>query len=137
MSDKQSSATLFRQGLVHHSSSGWHPGRLELHVHPEHKTFAKWYDRYMIFVALFGAIFIYLQAITILKNKSSENVSLPSHIVFLIVSLSWMAYGILWADWVVAVSGMIASIGAIFALVATIAYRPTHHPGAFVPEIAA
>lgn len=105
--------------------------RLKLTVHPNHRLFSKWYDRYMMLIAVFGSIFVYLQASVIIQNKSSENVSMPSYILFLIVSLSWMVYGILWTDWIVVISGMIASIGAIVALVATLSYRPSSGPGAF------
>ena len=100
-------------------------------VHPKHQSFAKWYERYMILIALLGSIFVYLQAGVIIKNKSSENVSMPSYIIYLIVSLSWMAYGILWTDWVHTFSGLIASIGAIIALISTASYRPTKNPGPF------
>jgi len=120
--------------LSHHASVK-DTGRMELRIHPRHRTFAKWFDRYMVLVAVFGSVFVYLQAAVIIQNKSSENVSMPSYILFLIVALSWMAYGILWTDWVVALSGVVASIGAILALVATVSYRPSSNPGPFTAMV--
>lgn len=119
------------EALSHHTMLDHVPSR----IHPRHRWFAKWYDRYMILVAIFGSVFVYLQAGTIIENKSSENVSMPSYILFLIVSLSWMAYGILWTDWISALSGVVSSIGAIFALVATLSYRPSSNPGPFIAVI--
>jgi len=116
--------------LSHHSTT--HPESQNFSkIHPRHKVFAKWYDRYMILVAVIASIFVYLQASLIIYNKSSENVSMPSYILLLVVSLSWMIYGILWTDWIIALTGIVASVGSIIALVATISYRPTSTPGAF------
>lgn len=117
--------------VSHFSKTLFGQGR-QLHIHPTHRKFAKWFDRYMLVVAVFGSLFVYLQAAVIIQNKSSENVSMPSYIIFLIVALSFMAYGILWTDWVVSLSGLIASVGAIIALVATISYRPVSTPGPFI-----
>ena len=105
--------------------------RTKLILNPNHITFSKYYDKYMILIALFGSIFIYLQAITIISNKSSENVSIPSYILFLIVSLSWLVYGVLWSDSLVVVSGLISTIGSIIALVASISYKSSSQPGPF------
>jgi uncharacterized protein with PQ loop repeat len=85
----------------------------------------------MILVALLAASFIYLQGAVMIQNKSAENVSLPSYILFLIVAVSWMAYGMLWTDWFVALTGLVASIGAVMTLVAAISYRPSKNPGPF------
>lgn len=118
------------ESLSHHSMSSYNNRNLSK-THPRHRLFAKFYDRYMIIIAILASIFVYLQASLIIQNKSSENVSMPSYIILLIVSLSWMVYGILWTDWVIALSGIVASIGSIIALVATVSYRPTSTPGAF------
>jgi uncharacterized protein with PQ loop repeat len=85
----------------------------------------------MILIALLASTFVYLQASLIIQNKSSENVSMPSYIILVIVSLSWLLYGILWTNWVIALSGIVSSVGSIMALIATISYRPSATPGAF------
>jgi uncharacterized protein with PQ loop repeat len=118
------------ESLSHYSVNGYEHRNFSK-THPRHRLFAKWYDRYMIIVAILASIFVYLQASLIMYNKSSENVSMPSYILLLIVALSWMIYGILWTDWIISLSGIVASIGAIIALVATISYRPSSTPGAF------
>lgn len=101
-------------------------------MHPRHRTFALWYDRYMVLIALLASTVVYLQGALILSNKSSENVSMPSYIILIIVSLSVLLYGVLWTDWVLATSGIISSLGSIMALVACISFRPISSSGAFV-----
>ena len=114
-----------------HSTKNVEIGRLFSKMHPRHQHFARWYDRWMILIALSASIVVYLQAGVILSNKNSENVSLPSFIVLLIVSLSTLVYGVLWADSLLAGCGIIASVGSILALVVTISYRPLAGSGAF------
>jgi len=118
------------ESLSHFSPSS-DANRSFLKLHPRHKVFAIWYDRYMIFIALLAASFVYVQAAVILSNQSSENVSLPSYIILLIVSLSILLYAVLWTDWVLAISGIVSSVGCIIALVSTISYRPVSAGGAF------
>jgi len=132
MSTTQVETRNLYESLSHSTNTVKTNDRTKMSVNAKHRTFSKYYDRYMILIAVFGSIFVYLQAATILVNKSSENVSMASYILFLIVSLSWMLYGILWLDWLVIVSGIVSSIGAITALVATISYRPSSNPGPFV-----
>ena len=105
--------------------------RCRIALHPKHREFARWYDRYMVLVQIMACVVVYLQASLILSNKSSENISLAAFILLLIVCLSWMAYGMLWTDMTVSLTGMTATIGAVIALVAIVSYRPTNTPGAF------
>ncbi len=99
--------------------------------HPSHKYFAAWYDKYMVLVALLASTIVYLQASIMISNKSSENISMPSYILLLIVSLSVLIYGILWTDWVLCFSGVVSCVGSIIALVASLAYRPVSTSGPF------
>lgn len=103
----------------------------KLAMNPRHRRIASWFDRYMVLVAAMVCVAVFLQASLITQNKSSENVSMPAYILLVIASLSWMCYGILWTDWLVSLSGLILSAGSIFALVATVSYRPGTTPGAF------
>jgi uncharacterized protein with PQ loop repeat len=121
-----------RHNAISHFTPSTDTNRSFAKMHPRHRTFALWYDRYMILIALLASTVVYLQAALILSNKSSENVSLPSFIIWLIVSLSVLLYGILWTDWVLATTGIVASLGAIIALVACISFRPVSSSGAFV-----
>lgn len=123
--------------LSHHPSSfsagslSEFDGGSRFKIHPHHRWLAKWFDRYMMVAALLASAVVYLQAAVIIQNKSSENVSMPSYIIWLIVSLSWMAYGILRTDWVISLSGVVASVGSVMALVATASYKPSTNPGPF------
>lgn len=106
--------------VVHHSSTPLVGHR-----------FKRMYEGYMVVVALCGSLFIYLQGALVLKNQSSDNISIPAMILFTLVSISWCLYGLIKKDWIISLSGVIATIGGLFATGATIAYRPNYHPGAF------
>ena len=105
--------------------------RTKVVTHARHAQLSKLYDYYMIVVAIAASTIIYFQAGLILQNKSSENVSIPSYIILTIVSLSFVVYGVLWTDWLIIVAGIIATVGAILALVAAMSYRPSTTPGPF------
>lgn len=85
----------------------------------------------MMVIMLVAACIPFVQGAVIVQNQSSENVSYPSYILFVIVSLSWMGYGLLWTDSTIALSGVVAGIGSIMALVVALSYRPNTSPGAF------
>jgi len=96
-----------------------------------HPQVAVWLDRALVLVAVMVCVAIFLQAGVIVHNKSSENVSMPSYILLVLAALVWMFYGMVWNDGLVALSGLVCSAGAIFALVASVSYRPGTTPGAF------
>lgn len=98
---------------------------------PKQTPFSNWFDRIMVLVAVMVCVAIFLQASLIVHNKSSENVSMPSYILLAISSLLWMFYGIFWNSMIMSMSGLVLSAGSIFALVASISYRPGTTPGAF------
>jgi len=122
--DSEINETLRDHEALSHHTIQTDTNRIFARVHPRHRVLAFWYDKYMAFVALLGSVFIYLQAAVILTNKSSENTSLASYVILLIVSLSILVYGVLWLSWILSFSGVFASIGSILALVATISYCP-------------
>ena len=111
--------------------SWFHDGFKHTVHHPRHQRVAVWLDRAMVLVAILVCVSIFLQASLIINNKSSENVSMPSYILLVIASLIWMCYGITWNDGLISLSGLVASAGSIFALVASVSYRPNRNPGAF------
>jgi uncharacterized protein with PQ loop repeat len=90
-----------------------------------------WFERAMTLAILSMIVALFLQASLMAHNKSSDNSSLPSYILFVIASLIWMAFGMFSSDMFIALSGMFMTIGAIFALVACVSYRPGTTPGAF------
>lgn len=98
---------------------------------PRHHRLAVWMDGAMVVTGLLVCVAIFLQASLITANKSSENVSMPSYILLVIASLLWMCYGILWNNGWVALSGVVFSVGTIFALVASVSYMPNRTAGAF------
>lgn len=113
------------------SWSGWSAESSAQRRQPRHRGLALNLDRAMVVVAIMVCVALFLQASLIVNNKSSENVSMPSYILLTIASLLWMCYGILWNDGLIALMGLVASAGSIFALVASVSYRPQGTPGAF------
>lgn len=81
------------------------------------------YDRYMLFIGIFGKTFLALQIAAMIKNKSSENVSFFSYIVYFVVSLSWLYFGIAHKDTVVVVSSLTAIVFALVAMNIVAVYR--------------
>lgn len=106
--------------------------RKAMTLDPRHRSFARYFHYWMVFVALFGSSFIYFQAAAMIRNESSENVSLVAMITLLIVTLSWLAYGVLWHDRILIASGVIATAGAILALTVTIVFFPSYNTGPFL-----
>jgi uncharacterized protein with PQ loop repeat len=96
-----------------------------------HARITKRYEQYMVFIAVLGSLIIYFQAGVVIHNKSSENVSLVSYILLLIVALSAAVYGIIKFNWVIILSGLVTVIGSILALVSTVSYRPSSNSGPF------
>jgi len=100
-------------------------------IHPNYRSLSVWFDRYMRVVILLCVVFIYLQGATIVHNKSSENVSIPSFIILVIITLSTLMYGIVWTDGFISFVGVLSTTGAIMSLVAATSYRPSTNPGPF------
>lgn len=98
---------------------------------PIDRTLAHYYDRYMVLVALAASVIVYLQAGMIQNNRSSENVSLASFILFLIVGLSVLVYGMIWSHPVLSLAGLLTTVGATWAVVVTASFRPSANHGAF------
>ena len=99
--------------------------------HPIHRRLAYYYDKYMVCITLMASIIVYLQAAVIQSNQSSENVSLASFILWLIVSTSVLLYGVIWDRPLLITSSLIATVGSVWAIVTTISYRPAAGHGAF------
>lgn len=83
----------------------------------ETSPYAKAYKMYMLFfVAVFGYSFLFVQAATILAENSTRSFSLPSTLILVLVSSSWIVYAFLKKDKVLMVSSTISLIGSFFIL---------------------
>lgn len=83
----------------------------------ETSPYAKAYKMYMLFfVAVFGYSFLFVQAATILAENSTRSFSLPSTLILVLVSSSWIVYAFLKKDRVLMVSSTISLIGSFFIL---------------------
>jgi len=82
---------------------------------------------------LLSPTFVYLQGSTIIHNQSSENVSLPSYVILVILSLAGILYGLIQKNKILIFTGILLFIGSFMTLVATVSYRPSgaSNPGAF------
>lgn len=100
-------------------------------LHPHYRQFSAWFDKYLYVVLLLGVVFIYLQGALIIQNKSSENISIPSFIILLIITLTILMYGILWTDWFISIIGVVSTSGSVMSLVAATSYRHSSIPGPF------
>jgi uncharacterized protein with PQ loop repeat len=81
------------------------------------------YDKYMLFVGLVGQLFLVLQIATMIKNKSSENVSFSSYLILSITTLSWLVFALLNKDTIITVSSMFALVGSLTALNIVVIYK--------------
>jgi uncharacterized protein with PQ loop repeat len=77
-------------------------------------------------------IAIFLQSITMIQNGSSENVSIPSYVLFIVASLSFVACGILRKKWSLIISGGFICATSLMAIISIISFRPSSQPGPFV-----
>jgi len=119
------------------SSSAWTDDQIQdcclQQVVPAHRPYVLQYQRFMWVLALLGPLFVYLQASQIILNESSDNVSLSSYIVLLVLSVAWLVHGLLWSRWLQAISGFLMVGGTCLAMYATVHYRPKHQAGPFSP----
>jgi MtN3 and saliva related transmembrane protein len=65
----------------------------------------------------------YPQAYNIWKNKSAENISIPTFLIFALGTMIWTVYGILIKDTVVISSFAIGVVGSWSVLILTLKYR--------------
>lgn len=89
------------------------------------------FNAYMILVTFLGTAIVFVQASVIIENKSAENVSLPSYIMLLIVSLSYMALGMFRSELLITLYSALVVTGSILAIIATVAYQPNFDPTPF------
>ena len=81
------------------------------------------FDKYMLFIALFGKIFLVLQIIKIIVDDSSENVSFTAYVFYFITSLSWVIFGLYYRETIVTFSSMVGMVGGLAAMNVVMAYK--------------
>lgn len=65
----------------------------------------------------------YFQAYNIIKNKSSENVSLVFYIIFSLGTVIWLIYGIYLMDWAIIFPFSVGVPGSWLVLILKLMYR--------------
>lgn len=115
------------QAISHYS----HQTEPMYRMHPTHQKLALVFEKYMFVVAMMMAVVPFLQASLMLQNETSENVSIPSLILMIVATTSILCYAVLWRDWLLALSGLVSSVGWIFALVSALSFRPAASPKPF------
>jgi len=83
----------------------------------ETNPYAKAYRYYMIyFIGIFSYSWLFLQAATVLAERNADVVSLPSIVILMTVSVSWILYAFLRKDRVIMVGSTVSLIGSLFLL---------------------
>jgi len=72
---------------------------------------------------LIGAIGFYIQALKVFKRKSSEDVSIPSFVIFSLGMFFWLLYGIELIDRPLLIANTVGLIGGILVISLSVYYR--------------
>jgi len=72
---------------------------------------------------LVGAIGFYIQAFKVLKRKSSEDVSIPSFIIFSLGMFFWLLYGLELKDSPLLIANTVGFIGGMLVVSSSVYYR--------------
>jgi len=83
----------------------------------------EFYEKYMIFIAIIGSLFLYIEAFNIYKNKSTYNISPLAFSLVLFVSLNWAVYAYVLENIVIMISSVLAIIGSSIILFLFWIYR--------------
>lgn len=81
---------------------------------------------FQAFVTIMGTVMslgYFPQLYKIWKSKSSENISIPTFVIFSIGTLTWLIYGILINDPTIIFGFVIGVIGSWSVLILTIKYK--------------
>ena len=81
------------------------------------------FDKYMLFIALFGKTFLVIQIIKIILDESSENVSFTAYLLYFITSLSWAVFGLYYRETIVTLSSYVGMVGGLVAMNVVVAYK--------------
>ena len=81
------------------------------------------YDKYMFFVSIFSKAFLVAQITTILINKSSEDASFLSYVLYVLGSISWLIFGFMYKNTIITLSAFLGIIGGLIAMDLVIIYK--------------
>ncbi|MFU7501533.1 MULTISPECIES: SemiSWEET family sugar transporter [unclassified Candidatus Tisiphia] len=80
------------------------------------------FDRYMIFAGTMGQYLFYTQAYKIFTTKSADDLSLDGFLVIIIVTLSWLIYGIIHHNTTIIVAQIVGLVGMIMVVIGILLY---------------
>jgi len=80
-------------------------------------------DKYMLFMAIFGKAFLVLQIIKIIVDKSSESVSFIAYVLYFVVSISWILFGVHYQETIVTTSSFIGLVFSLVAMIVVLLYK--------------
>ncbi|MDR0774612.1 MAG: hypothetical protein LBE72_04845 [Rickettsia sp.] len=80
------------------------------------------FDRYMIFAGTMGQYLFYTQAYKIFTTKSADDLSLDGFLVIIIVTLSWLMYGIIHHNTTIIVAQIVGLVGMIMVVIGILLY---------------
>lgn len=101
--------------------SGREPSGHAIEV-PAESTFARWFTRFMYVPAIGGNFVPLIQAVRIIINKSSENVSPIAWSFAWFCLACWLTYGLVKRDKVLIWANIVGVINAGFLIVCIIMY---------------
>lgn len=81
-----------------------------------------YYEKYMLFVGVFGQLLYYIQAVKIFLLGSAEGVSVLAFLLGFISVSSWLVYGYLINNKILVISNLIAVFGALLVLAGIFIY---------------
>ncbi|WP_341751311.1 MULTISPECIES: SemiSWEET family sugar transporter [unclassified Candidatus Tisiphia] len=80
------------------------------------------FDRYMILAGTMGQYLFYTQAYKIFTTKSADDLSLDGFLVIIIVTLSWLIYGIIHHNITIIVAQIVGLVGMIMVVIGILLY---------------
>jgi uncharacterized protein with PQ loop repeat len=80
-------------------------------------------DKYMLFIALFGKLFLFVTIAKIIIDESSENVSFTAYVLYVITSLSWFIFGLYYKETLVTFSSLLGLAGGLLTMNIVVAYK--------------
>jgi len=81
------------------------------------------FQKYMIFFAFFGSLYLYVQAFKILQTKVTAGISELAYIITLISGSAWLIYSFISNDPVIRVSAISGIIGSLLVLFLIFKFR--------------
>ncbi|MDR0329567.1 MAG: hypothetical protein LBH99_02750 [Rickettsia sp.] len=80
------------------------------------------FDRYMILAGTMGQYLFYTQTYKIFTTKSADDLSLDGFLVIIIVTLSWLIYGIIHHNTTIIVAQIVGLVGMIMVVIGILLY---------------